>query len=545
MNGKKGLLGITGEILLPIEFQEIENCYEGYIVDKDYFRGCYNEKIELILPFIYKIPQINCYWPIVRKAEKLGMLNIRLMGKNRWDSAGIKELKEIIPCIYDDVYNEQGVSLKRSEENHTFTWFCKMPYFSTNLQDGTKRFFRYELKEELNVYVSAVIVETFDCDNFTSYSIIIGNKEYLGRKKKGKGFDKIEIGSVNIYQEQISYFTFIDEGNLTIITTPDNMFLNKSILFSNIKCDNFRCLWCCNGEGFDYVLALQVNNAQNIDLFINYNGLSMCIGSFDSIIGLSYELIEDKNELLEGQLDDFFRVKKSGRQQYLSLFGESIESIVDLNSYETKIQEEPFYFDACYFLFFDVETTGLFVQNGLKTDPRLVQLSWILTTKSGTIIKSHSYIVKPNKFLIPESSSDIHGITTSVAEEKGLVLNDVLMAFCRDMKRTKYYVGHNIDFDEKVILDEMERASIQNPFKGKEKICTMKSSANYCQIKNFRGIKYPKLEELYSKLFGHSFPNAHNATSDVLATMKCFFALQQKGVISLPDDNETCDDLPF
>ena len=56
------------------------------------------------------------------------------------------------------------------------------------------------------------------------------------------------------------------------------------------------------------------------------------------------------------------------------------------------------------------------------------------------------------------------------------------------------------------------------------------------------GYKYPKLNELYCKLFHRNFENAHNAFSDVLATIECFKELKKKGVIDMSDDN---DNLPF
>ena len=50
------------------------------------------------------------------------------------------------------------------------------------------------------------------------------------------------------------------------------------------------------------------------------------------------------------------------------------------------------------------------------------------------------------------------------------------------------------------------------------------------------------LNELYYKLFHSNFENAHNAFSDILATIKCFKELRKKGIIEIPDDNS---DLPF
>src|SRR5690606_8051357 len=44
--------------------------------------------------------------------------------------------------------------------------------------------------------------------------------------------------------------------------------------------------------------------------------------------------------------------------------------------------------------------------------------------------------------------------------------------------------------------------------------------------------KWPKLEELYQKLFNEKFEEAHNAAADVVATTRCFFELIRLNVIT-------------
>lgn len=62
-------------------------------------------------------------------------------------------------------------------------------------------------------------------------------------------------------------------------------------------------------------------------------------------------------------------------------------------------------------------------------------------------------------------------------------------------------VGHNIDFDVKVVGCEMFRYNINNELSSKRRICTMKSTTDLCKISGSYGYKYPKLQELYKKLF--------------------------------------------
>ena len=52
-----------------------------------------------------------------------------------------------------------------------------------------------------------------------------------------------------------------------------------------------------------------------------------------------------------------------------------------------------------------------------------------------------------------------------------------------------------------------------------KQVCTMKGATEFCSIPSPRGWnKFPKLNELHSKLFGEEFDNAHNAFADIEAT---------------------------
>lgn len=77
----------------------------------------------------------------------------------------------------------------------------------------------------------------------------------------------------------------------------------------------------------------------------------------------------------------------------------------------------------------------------------------------------------------------------------------------------------------------------------------MKSGAYLAEMNS----KWPKLQELYKVLFGHSFEGAHNAMADVVATKDCFWEMVRLRKILLSsssrnnavmnyDDNV---DLPF
>ena len=92
-------------------------------------------------------------------------------------------------------------------------------------------------------------------------------------------------------------------------------------------------------------------------------------------------------------------------------------------------------------------------------------------------------------------------------------------------------IGHNVDFDKKIVGAEMLRLGRVDIISTKKSYCTMNNSVNFCKLPGYHGeYKYPKLQELYRKLFGQSFSNAHDASADTEATMKCYFELKKKGL---------------
>lgn len=201
--------------------------------------------------------------------------------------------------------------------------------------------------------------------------------------------------------------------------------------------------------------------------------------------------------------------------------------------------------DSKRIVFFDTETTGLphnYELHPRVTDnwPRLVQLSWIVTDENGELISTHNYIIKPNGFKIPLMAAAVHGITNERALKEGNDLRKVLSEFMEDVKSASLLVGHNIDFDKKVIGAELYRNDQANEelyeyIDRKRFICTMKSTIDFCQIPNRvgYGYKYPKLQELHHKLFAKYFEDAHNALSDIMATKNCFFELKKRGIIRI------------
>ena len=191
------------------------------------------------------------------------------------------------------------------------------------------------------------------------------------------------------------------------------------------------------------------------------------------------------------------------------------------------------------YLFFDTETTGIpkdYKAPCTNTDnwPRLIQLGWLLTDAEGRILSEGNHIVRPDGFEIPKAASDVHGITTEFALENGKPLLDVIFAFGADLNQAECVIGHNLDYDLHIVGVEYVRLGYDSRIMfARPTLCTMQATIQYCNIPGRFGPKWPKLMELYTKLFGQEFDGAHDAMADIVATKECFFELIRRGVVRL------------
>ncbi|WP_268035694.1 DNA polymerase III subunit alpha [Algoriphagus sp. PAP.12] len=202
------------------------------------------------------------------------------------------------------------------------------------------------------------------------------------------------------------------------------------------------------------------------------------------------------------------------------------------------------------YLIFDTETTGLprdynAPMSDLDNWPRLVQLAWQLHDSKGNLISNKNYIVKPEGFTIPYNAEKVHGISTKRALAEGHDLQEVLEIFQKDVDRTKYLVGHNVEFDVNVVGSEFIRTELGMPLTA-DQLDTKDISTDFCAIPGGKGGKYkwPTLTELHHKLFGVGFDDAHDAAYDVDATARCFFGLITQDVLK-PEEGIAVSDVVY
>jgi DNA polymerase-3 subunit alpha len=185
------------------------------------------------------------------------------------------------------------------------------------------------------------------------------------------------------------------------------------------------------------------------------------------------------------------------------------------------------------YLIFDTETTGLPRNwNAPITDtdnwPRCIQIAWQLHDAFGNLIENQDYLVKPTGFNIPYDAERIHGISTELAEEQGVELEEVLQKFNIALSKSKFIVGQNVGFDVNIMGSEFHRFQMESPLSTMPVLDTCTEiTADLLKIPGGRGGKFklPTLTELHQYLFGEPFLEAHNATADVEATTRCFLQL--------------------
>ena len=154
-------------------------------------------------------------------------------------------------------------------------------------------------------------------------------------------------------------------------------------------------------------------------------------------------------------------------------------------------------------LVFDTETTGIIPKDNFNIDkcPYIVQFSFIVydTNNYKTLFEYNKIINIPKHIDIPEESTRIHGINKNDTNRSRTSINSCLQIFKKYVDNCDYIIGHNVDFDIKMVQIECDRNNIYtNIFDKSNKIfCTMQNSINICKIEAINSMgkyyKWPKL----------------------------------------------------
>jgi len=199
-------------------------------------------------------------------------------------------------------------------------------------------------------------------------------------------------------------------------------------------------------------------------------------------------------------------------------------------------------------IFFDVETTGKIKDWSLPMTevdnfPRVIQIAFLTADETGKVLSSYCSLVTPDNWIVPiEDFWTIHGFCTEKNITEGKPMPEILDDFLKEYNNCDILSAHNLAFDFPTLGAEIiryDKGGVNNP--ARQKICTMEAGTDFCKIpfgndrrpwKN-KEWKFPKLSELYKKLFDKEMESAHNALVDVTATKECFFQLVKLGIINL------------
>lgn len=201
-------------------------------------------------------------------------------------------------------------------------------------------------------------------------------------------------------------------------------------------------------------------------------------------------------------------------------------------------------------LVFDTETSGLIPKSSyseledLNIDilPHMIQLSYICYDIDNNMILSfNDNIIQNNSIVLNSENIKIHKITNKMIQKSSYDVKNAIIDFMNVYTNVDILVGHNINFDIKILLIELIRLKknddnmiwkiFYNLLLKKTKFyCTMKNSIEICNLncigKNGKHyIKYPKLNELYKHYYSVEPRNLHNAFNDCLITLICYIKM--------------------
>lgn len=212
------------------------------------------------------------------------------------------------------------------------------------------------------------------------------------------------------------------------------------------------------------------------------------------------------------------------------------------------------------FLVFDVETTGLLPKSRrgstnaipISEYPYILQLSFaIYDLYEKKIIRQYdSYIDIPDDVVISDVVTNLTGITKEKCKNEGKSIVKVLECFYEAYMFCEGIVAHNLEYDEKMVMIELERNrpailekapycfmtfnTMYEKVQGIDRYCTMRKGTDLCNIlmeSNIAGRppskKWPKLSELYAKIFdGETVEGLHNSMIDVLTCLRCYLKMR-------------------
>lgn len=189
----------------------------------------------------------------------------------------------------------------------------------------------------------------------------------------------------------------------------------------------------------------------------------------------------------------------------------------------------------------DTETTGFPPAKACDNNPadwcrcRIVEVAWSVHDGDGVTLGAASFVIRPDGFFVPERASDVHGITTAKAYKEGIPIGVALVSLhdAITVHGVHRIVGHNLEFDDRVIAAELFRAGRHASLK------LWTSLDRYCTLRE--APRRLKLAALYESMFGRPPSGVlHRAAADVDVCAQVYFRLT-RGISAPPATREAME----
>lgn len=168
---------------------------------------------------------------------------------------------------------------------------------------------------------------------------------------------------------------------------------------------------------------------------------------------------------------------------------------------------------------FDVETTGL-----SDKEDYIIQLAMSkFDINTFEIVDSKNWYIEPiHAYEISPGAIKTHGITKEYLKEHGVNIKDIAQEIIDFVEDSDYLTYNGNSFDVRFIYKDLKMAGYEFPIKGKQFYDA------YLMYKKFNPCT---LSHVYESLTGEEMADAHDAFSDVEATISVFRELMKNTTI--------------
>lgn len=188
---------------------------------------------------------------------------------------------------------------------------------------------------------------------------------------------------------------------------------------------------------------------------------------------------------------------------------------------------------------FDTETSGLFDYSkpaDAAGQPRLASIAMLAADADLNLLAATFVLVRPDGWEMSAEAEAVNGLSQQLLNENGVPVKEVLWRYAAEIERGAIMVGHNVQYDTKIMRGELRRAGMPDFYERTQTICTMRSLTDVLRIPkpSGRGFKWPRLEEALMQVLGRSHSGAHGALHDAIATLDLLRALKARGLMPSP-----------